>query len=149
MGFPWMIHGMPWNSMESHGGSMGFQGKSLELHGEINIPRKVIMPGRCPFHKNQRRSMTAFLIKNIHVYSAIIQQFTYISITTNCSFIKIPWNTYEIPMNRFFLEPWIYHFPISWPHCTPLIFMKMISWLIKKTFFFYGHKKLAMIQNWN
>ena len=62
------VHESPWNCMEFHG-------TPLELHGGIKIPWKVIMHGRCQFHKNQRELMIALLIKKYN-----IQQLTYISL---------------------------------------------------------------------
>ena len=69
-----------------------------------------------------------------------------LSHTTNCRFIKIPWNTYEKPMNLF-SGPWILHFPFSWPHWNPLIFHE--NYFMAHENFFQGHEKLMMTQKWN
>ena len=68
------------------------------------------------------------------------------AVTTNCRFIKIPWNTYEKPMNLF-SGPWILHFPFSWPHWNPLIFHE--NYFMAHENFFQGHEKLVMTQKWN
>ena len=54
--------------------------------------------------------------------------------TTNYRFIKIPWNSYEKPMNLF-SGPWILHFPIFVASLKPINF----AWKL-----FHGSWKLFL-----